>query len=1425
MIVKYSRKKILFAIITLLSATRLMAQDTVHVNSAVTYQTIKGWVGAGGENTQFEGTPPYMITQDINESVNGVGFTGLRDDMYQGNYSHSYGQQHTWEWTNDNGSPDTVTESAFDSGAIDYYYNNLIVPWRNAVVGNGDSFLFYMSPSWYYGGSTGDIPAFLRYSPGEYAEYYISYMNHIKNQYGLIPNYITMCNEAGNGNAFYELLVANMIKTVMPRVQAAGYTNTWCQYPECVSTQQSWQYIDSGLLDPGIWPYIKCLSFHKYGTNDPYRHDIDSLATLKGIISAQTEEQGEGISEVYNDITLAGVSYWQAYAIGDYCVPNANNTWYTHGAKYWTFRQLMHYVRPGAVRIAAVSNDTPAIVSLAFNQGGNITTLILNNNAASIATTVTIAGLPAGNYAVSQVLGSGSPYTEFGVYTVGGSGTLTLPLANQAIMTVYPHTANLPVVPETWAATPTYLDLPASSVALTSSGLDPELSTVTYHWTIDSFPAGAAVVLSNPNIAAPTATGMTVAGNYVFTIHMADGSTDTTKRSVTVEVFPNNQAPIISALQSRNPTIVTLPVDTSIIHGFAFDIEGDALTYSYSIISQPIGATAALRNISINVQDIYNMTLPGNYVVQLSVTDPSHVGSPSIRNITIPVYPVNDTPVISSVSATPAVMSLPVDSSLLSAVTSDPDGDIITHWWTVKSAPAGANPTFSMQGERINEAQNLTVPGRYIFLLTLIDRTLYTTKVDTVVVNLNNTSVCVGATTSLSDPVTGGLWVSSNPAVATVGSSSGTITGATVGTTTISYTVAGFTVTGTVTVNVAPAAGSITGTGTLCTTTTTNLTDATGGGTWSSVSTGIATVGSTGIVTGVAVGTSTISYTVSNSCGMAAATTIVTVSTTPSAGTITGVDLVCPTATTNLTDATGGGAWSSVSTGIATVGSTGVVTGVAAGTSIISYTVSNSCGIAAATTIVTVSTTPSAGTITGVGLVCPTATTNLTDATGGGTWSSVSTGIATVGSTGVVTGVAVGTSIISYTVSNSCGIAAATTIVTVSTTPSAGTITGVDLVCPTATTNLTDATGGGTWSSVSTGIATVGSTGIVTGVTVGTSTISYTVSNSCGMAAATAIMTVSATPSAGTITGVDLVCPTAITNLTDATGGGTWSSVSTGIATVGSTGVVTGAAVGTSTISYTVSNSCGIAAATAIVTVSAAPSAGTITGVGLVCPTATTNLTDAIGGGAWSSVSTGIATVGSTGVVTGVAVGTSTISYTVVNSCGTAAATAIVTVNAAPDAGTIAGIDTVCTSSITALSDGAAGGTWSSSNTTVASVNTTGTVSGLSAGTSTISYSLTNSCGTAVATEVVTVDPCSTGINIVDNTAGVLTIFPNPAASSLTITYSSIINQVTITDLFGQKVYSNIYNANEVRVDVSKLAGGLYFVKVNGVETRKFVKE
>ena len=138
------------------------------------------------------------------------------------------------------------------------------------------------------------------------------------------------------------------------------------------------------------------------------------------------------------------------------------------------------------------------------------------------------------------------------------------------------------------------------------------------------------------------------------------------------------------------------------------------------------------------------------------------------------------------------------------------------------------------------------------------------------------------------------------------------------------------------------------------------------------------------------------------------------------------------------------------------------------------------------------------------------------------------------------------------------------------------------------------------------------------------------------------------------ITGTATVCTGAVTSLTDATGAGTWSSNDATIATVGTTGAVSGVAAGTTTLSYTLGTGC---SAEAIVTVNQSPAA--ITGTAAVCQGSNTALTNSVGGGTWSSSDGTVATVGTDGTVSGVAGGTATISYTV----GSCAATTVVTVN------------------------------------------------------------------------------------------------------------------------------------------------------------------
>ena len=69
-------------------------------------------------------------------------------------------------------------------------------------------------------------------------------------------------------------------------------------------------------------------------------------------------------------------------------------------------------------------------------------------------------------------------------------------------------------------------------------------------------------------------------------------------------------------------------------------------------------------------------------------------------------------------------------------------------------------------------------------------------------------------------------------------------------------------------------------------------------------------------------------------------------------------------------------------------------------------------------------------------------------------------------------------------------------------------------------------------------------------------------------------------------------------------------------------------------------------------------------------------------------------------------------------------------------------------------------------------------------------------------------------------------IFPNPATTQLTIQSNNHpIIQLSITNLLGQTIYTQQPNITKTQVDISALQPGIYFVKINGTDVRKFVKE
>ncbi|WP_309641907.1 Ig-like domain-containing protein [Flavobacterium sp.] len=206
----------------------------------------------------------------------------------------------------------------------------------------------------------------------------------------------------------------------------------------------------------------------------------------------------------------------------------------------------------------------------------------------------------------------------------------------------------------------------------------------------------------------------------------------------------------------------------------------------------------------------------------------------------------------------------------------------------------------------------------------------------------------------------GGTWTEVSGNGGTFNAALGTYTTA-IGATTSSfmYTVAGTipcpndSSIATIVIHPYPIAGTLSGNQNICVGFTTSFTSTAPGGVWTTSDSSIATVNNlTGVVTGNAAGVATITYTMIGiaPCSNATANRTVNVSAAPNAGVITGFQNICIGSETTFTSTITEGTWSSANPAVATVNATsGLVTGISAGTAIITYTQTGTGGCSNAT--------------------------------------------------------------------------------------------------------------------------------------------------------------------------------------------------------------------------------------------------------------------------------------------------------------------------------------------------------------------------------------------------------------------------------------------------------------------------------------------
>lgn|ERR1041385_3793119 len=298
-------------------------------------------------------------------------------------------------------------------------------------------------------------------------------------------------------------------------------------------------------------------------------------------------------------------------------------------------------------------------------------------------------------------------------------------------------------------------------------------------------------------------------------------------------------------------------------------------------------------------------------------------------------------------------------------------------------------------------------------------------------------------------------------------------------------------------------------------------------------------------------------------------------------------------------------------------------------------------------------------------------------------WSTSDAAVATVSSSGLVTGVTAGSATVTATSEGQSGTSAVTVsavpVASVSVSPTSASLQTGQTIQLAATPK--DASGNPlsgrvvTWATSNASVATVSANGLVTGGAAGSATITATSEGKSATSAITVtsvpVATVSVTPASATLSPSQTVQLTATPK--DANGNPlsgraiSWTTSNGAVATVNSSGLVTGAAAGSATITATSEGKTGTSAITVtsvpVASVTVSPSSGTVlTGQTLQLVASPKDASgNPLSGRAisWTTSNGAVATVSSSGLVTGVTAGSATITATSEGKSGTSAVTVV----------------------------------------------------------------------------------------------------------------------------------------------------------------------
>jgi hypothetical protein len=153
------------------------------------------------------------------------------------------------------------------------------------------------------------------------------------------------------------------------------------------------------------------------------------------------------------------------------------------------------------------------------------------------------------------------------------------------------------------------------------------------------------------------------------------------------------------------------------------------------------------------------------------------------------------------------------------------------------------------------------------------------------------------------------------------------------------------------------------------------------------------------------------------------------------------------------------------------------------------------------------------------------------------------------------------------------------------------------------------------------------------------------------------------------------------------------------------------------------------------------------------------------------------------------------------------------------------GADTVCINDTSSYKSSLAVGNWTSTG-IHSTITSAGVVNGISEGSDSITFTVSDSCGTSSISKTIYVHDCNLSAPSITETQDEIKLYPNPATDKITIKTQTPIASITIKSIDGRSLFYKEYeNTTVASISINNLSSGVYVIYINGNWVSKLVKQ